>query len=144
VAQRPCGASEAEGECGRAEVALCYVRAVAETLPLHMPGAISELSPDGGCFVQAWSGYAVAWPVVAGIFGVRPDAFRRRLALEPAFPASWRSARLTDLRVGANSIDLDWDGATLTVTTREPGWTITSDRVPLSIVNTTTLGSACD
>jgi len=130
--------ASAELVYGRAEVALGYVRAVAETLPLHMPGAISELSPDGGCFVQAWSGYAVAWPVVAGMFGVRPDAFHRRLALEPVFPASWRSARLTDLRVGANSIDLDWDGATLTVTTREPGWTITSDRVPLSIVNTTT------
>ncbi len=128
----------AELTYGRAEAALGLVRTIAETLPLHMPGAISELSPDGGCFVQAWSGYAVAWPVVAGMFGVRPDAFRRRLALEPAFPSGWRPARLTNLRIGANSIDLDWDGATLTVTTRERGWAITSDRVPLSIIRNET------
>ncbi len=124
----------AEVTYGRADAALGLVRTIAETLPLHMPGAISEMSPDGGCFVQAWSGYAVAWPVVAGMFGVRPDAYRRRLALDPAFPTHWPSARLTGLRIGSNSVDLAWDGTTLTVTTREPGWAITSDRVPLQVV----------
>lgn len=119
---------------GRADAALGYVRTVAATLPLRMPGAISEMSPDGGCFVQAWSGYAMAWPVVAGMFGVRPDAYRRRLALEPAFPSGWPSARLTNLRIGSNSVDLAWDGAALTVTTREPGWTITSGSAPVHIV----------
>lgn len=124
----------AELAYGRPDVALGYVRTIAETLPLHMPGAISEMSPDGGCFVQAWSSYAVAWPVVAGMFGVRPDAYHRRLALEPAFPSTWPSARLTSLRIGSNVVDLFWDGAAITVTTRESDWIITSDRIPVHIV----------
>jgi len=101
-----------------------------------MPGAFSELSPQAGCFVQAWSGYAVAWPVVAGMFGVRPDAFHRRLMLDPVFPAEWPAARLAGLRIGSNTVDLDWDGTSLTVSTRHDDWIITSDTVPLRVVVT--------
>ncbi len=118
----------------RPDIALRLLRTLTETLPLHMPGALSELSPDKGCFVQAWSGYALAWPVVAGMFGARPDAYHRRLVLEPVFPAEWPSAHLAGLRIGSNTVDLDWDGASLTVTTRDDDWIITSDTVPLHIV----------
>jgi len=123
----------AEMSYGQVERALERVRLMTGTLDLRMPGAISEMSPDDGCFVQAWSGYGVAWPVVAGVFGLRPDAFRRRLALRPVFPAGWPSARLDNVRVGANSFDLSWDGATLTVTSREPGWSVTCDGAPLRV-----------
>jgi len=124
----------AETRYGRVEQALDYVRLLTGTLEMGMPGAIAEMSPDGGCFVQAWSGYAVAWPLVAGVFGLRPDAFHRRLTLDPIFPSGWRSARLGNVRVGANSFDVSWDGATLTVTSREPGWTVTSSTgIPIRV-----------
>lgn len=118
----------------RPDLALRLLRTLTETLPLHMPGAISELSPDRGCFVQAWSGSALAWPVVAAMFGVKPDAYHRRLVLEPVFPAEWPSARLAGLRIGSNVVDLDWDGVALTVTTREDDWIVTSDTIPLYVV----------
>ena len=123
----------AEMAYGHVEQALGHVRLLTDTLDLQMPGAIAEMSPDGGCFVQAWSGCGVAWPVVAGVFGLRPDAFHRRLALHPVFPSGWPSARLSNVRVGANAFDLSWDGATLTVTSREPGWSVTCDGAPLRV-----------
>jgi glycogen debranching enzyme len=123
----------AEAVYGRVERALDYMRRIAETLPLHMPGAISEMSPDDGCFVQAWSGYGIAWPIVAHFFGVRPDAFRRRLELCPIFPPDWHSANLLSLRVGSNRFDLRWDKATLTVASQEEGWTVTGSGVGLHV-----------
>ncbi len=118
---------------GRPEQSLAYIRLLTDTLEMQMPGAISEMSPDWGCFVQAWSGYGVAWPVVAGIFGVQPDAFHRRIELAPSFPESWKSAQLLGLRVGSNSLDLRWDGTTLSVTSQEPGWDIRCGRLPMQL-----------
>jgi glycogen debranching enzyme len=100
---------------------------------MQMPGAISEMSPDYGCFVQAWSGYGVAWPVVTGIFGIRPDAYHHRVTSVPNFPADWSQARLTNVRIGTNSLDLRWDGTTVWVSSQEPGWVITCDRVPIRV-----------
>lgn len=118
---------------GRADEALSYVRLLTDTLEMQMPGAIAEMSPDYGCFVQAWSGYAVAWPIVAGVFGVHPDAFKREVVLTPSFPADWDHARLLNVRIGTNSIDLSWDGKTLSVVSREPGWRVTCDAVPCQV-----------
>jgi glycogen debranching enzyme len=123
----------AEAVYGRSEQALRYVRILTDTLEMQMPGAISEMSPDYGCFVQAWSGYGVAWPLVSGIFGVQPDAYRRRVTLTPSFPPGWPEARLQNLRIGTNSIDLEWDGTTLWLTSQEPGWRVTSDSLPMRL-----------
>lgn len=124
----------AEAAYGRVERALEHLRLLTDTLDLQMPGAIAEMSPDYGCFVQAWSSYGVAWALAVGIFGLRPDAPRRRLVLTPAFPAAWSSARLDNVRVGSNSFDLYWDGATLRVASREPGWTVLCETVPVQVV----------
>jgi glycogen debranching enzyme len=117
----------AEATYGRVDRALDYVRKLTDTLDLHMPGAISELSPDSGCFVQAWSGYAVAWPLVAHVFGVRPEAHRRRLTLAPRFPTSWPEARLGNVRIGSATFDFHWDGKTLMARGSEPGWTVSDE-----------------
>lgn len=124
----------AEARYGRPERALTYIRMMTDTLDMQMPGAIAEMSPNWGCFVQAWSGYGVAWPVVTGIFGVQPDAYHRRIELSPNFPADWSDARLSNVVVGGNSLDLHWDGKTLRVTSREPGWEITSDSGSVRLV----------
>jgi glycogen debranching enzyme len=123
----------AEAEYDRPVQALRYIRLLTDTLELQSPGAIAEMSPDYGCFVQAWSGYAVAWPVVAGIFGVKPDSLHRRITLTPSFPPGWSDARLSNLSVGTNLVDLRWDGTTLWVTSRETGWDIRCDRLPMRL-----------
>ena len=114
----------AEMAYGRVERGLRYVRALTDTLDMHMPGAISEISPNYGCFLQAWSGYAVAWPLVTHLFGLQPDAYHKRLTLSPRFPAGWPEAHLANVRIGGHTFDFDWDGSYLTVTAHDPGWTI--------------------
>ena len=78
---------------------------------------------------------STVWIVGVGMtaFGVRSDAFHRRIELAPSFPASWSEAQLTNLAVGTNRLDLRWDGTTLSVTSREPGWEIRCDRLPMRL-----------
>lgn len=115
---------------GRPERGLAYLDLLARTLDLHLPGAISEMSPDGGCCVQAWSSFALAWPVVRGLFGLQPDAHLRRLTVRPSFPPGWAPARLECVPVGETLVDLHWDGRTLEVRIEEPGWTVIHDGTP--------------
>ena len=94
-----------------------------------MPGAISEMSPDQGCFVQAWSGYGVVYPVAQGVFGLAPDAARRQVTLRPQLPQGWDHASLAGVRVGTTALDValerDADGVlTCTVALGEAGWRI--------------------
>jgi hypothetical protein len=124
---------EAEMRYGRLTQGLTYMRLLADTVHLRTPGAISEMSPDYGCFVQAWSAYAIAWPLVACIFGVRPCAHLRRLELHPCIPADWNELRLEALRIGDTEFDLHWNGTHLTVCASQAGWTITCDTVPLKV-----------
>ena len=114
----------AEMAYGRVERGLQYVRALTDALDMHMPGAISEMLPNYGCFLQAWSGYAVVWPLVTYMFGIQPDAYDKHLTLSPRFPDGWPAAHLTNVRIGGTTFDFDWDGSYLTVTVHEPGWTI--------------------
>jgi glycogen debranching enzyme len=133
-------AAMAEITYGRPEAGVRCISRVAEGLPCYMPGAIAEITPDGGCAVQAWSGYALAWPLVSGVFGLRPDAHGRRLEVRPSFPAGWTRAALRRLRIGNALFDVVWDVSKvdsasgdvsddarrsgLSVTCSEPGWTI--------------------
>jgi hypothetical protein len=68
---------------------------------------------------------------VAHIFGLEPDAYHRRLNLNPHFPALWPEAHLTNVLIGGANFDFHWDGARLQVLADEPGWTVTSSSVPL-------------
>jgi glycogen debranching enzyme len=120
---------------GQVEQALDLSRLLAGMLTLRMPGAISEMSPDGGCFVQAWSGYGVVYPLAHGVFGLYPDAGARHLVLCPLLPSGWPSARLHGLLVGDAHLDVELerrpDGAMawrLRVDT--PGWRATVVPVP--------------
>src|SRR5258706_178649 len=68
----------AEARYGRADAALPPIRRITTTLGRAMPGAVAEFSPDGGCFLQLWSGYGIVWPIVRYLFGLRPAVARLR------------------------------------------------------------------
>ena len=120
----------AEIAYGRIDQAVRLCRLLADQLELRMPGAISEMSPDGGCFVQAWSGYGAIYPLACGVFGLFPDAGARHVVLAPQLPSGWPYARLTDIRVGDALLSLELArGDTGRVVCRarmdQPGWRIT-------------------
>jgi hypothetical protein len=50
----------------------------------------------------------VAWTLIAGLLGARPDAPFGRLRLAPALPASWTRFRVEGLRVGDAGLDLEY------------------------------------
>lgn len=61
------------------------------------PGSISEMSPDYGCFVQAWTAYAVFLPVVRFFFGITPRASEGSICIEPCLPGKWEDASLENV-----------------------------------------------
>ena len=123
----------AELRYGRPAAALARLTVMTDTLGVHMPGAISEMLPDYGCFVQAWSAYAVAWPVVAHMFGLSPNAAARVLDVHPQFPPHWHDTRLSQVRIGDSLFDLHWDGSRMTIVCDRDGWSIRSPTVELQV-----------
>jgi len=99
-------AAVAEARYRRMDAALGYIRQIAGTRLLRFPGAPSEMSPAGGCFVQAWTGYGVAVPIVRHFLGLEPLAHQKRIRLSPCLPAAWDWARLDAVRVGDQRLDL--------------------------------------
>jgi glycogen debranching enzyme len=109
----------AEANYGRLgeQQALRYMREIAATLDLEMPGALPELapSPDYDPFgpfaermmvMQAWASYGIAWPLVANLLGIEPDVPRRALRVVPQVPPSWPGLAVHDLRVGQGTISV--------------------------------------
>ncbi|GAC1382500.1 MAG: hypothetical protein NVS4B7_04890 [Ktedonobacteraceae bacterium] len=119
----------AEAQYQRMDQALAYSRNIASTLFHAMPGAFSEVSPDEGCFIQAWSSYGIIWPVVHFFFGLRPNAARRSVRFIPHLPSIWNTARLQNVRVGSATMHLAVTKSAQTVTvsleTSDPLYEIT-------------------
>ncbi|WP_126550765.1 amylo-alpha-1,6-glucosidase [Dictyobacter kobayashii] len=97
----------AEAQYQRMDQALTYSHHIARTLEQQMPGAFSEISPNGGCFIQAWSSYGIIWPVVHAFFGFQPNVAQHRVSFIPHFPTTWQTAQLHSVRVGNSSMELE-------------------------------------
>ncbi len=119
-------------------------------------GAVTELL-SGDYFVpfgrstshQLWSSAMVLIPAVRGLFGLSFDAAHGAISVDPHLPAQWDRAALHNVRIGAASVDLDYQrasgfmvvrlmpksGASLKLTSRDPAAHITADghelRLPL-------------
>ena len=118
----------AEARYGYADAALDWLQRTARTMDWRMPGSMSEMSPDYGCFVQAWTLYGFAVPIVESFFGLDPRADERRVTICPQMPEAWPWAELTHVKIGDNALDLhyvrgDDDDQILVISTREP-WRI--------------------
>ncbi|MBO0790216.1 MAG: hypothetical protein J2P36_04625, partial [Ktedonobacteraceae bacterium] len=119
----------AEARYGRMDQALAYCHKIASTISCRMPGAYSEILPDGGCFIQAWSSYGIIWPVIHFFLGFRPDAAQRRVRFIPHLPVAWQHARLQDVRVGFASLNLYVNrmeqGLQIVLETSDPSYEVT-------------------
>ncbi|HEU4901865.1 MAG TPA: hypothetical protein VFT06_03710, partial [Flavisolibacter sp.] len=94
----------AECQYGRIDEGLWYVDRIVQTFGRVLPGSISEMMPDYGCPVQAWTIYGLASPLVTKIFGITPDAANRTITFTPNLPASWNKIQMTGLPVGSTTI----------------------------------------
>jgi hypothetical protein len=98
----------AQARYGHSGQALELIKRMFSTFSRATPGTICEMSPDYGCFVQAWTAYAVMVPIVQYFFGVQPDAFHNRVVIDPCMPAEWEQASLDNVRVPGGVLNLDY------------------------------------
>jgi glycogen debranching enzyme len=117
----------AEAEYGRIDEALWYVGRIVETFGRTLPGSISEMMPDYGCFVIGWTSYGIVVPLIEHVFGVQPDAVHKTVVFDPQLPAGWEDMSIEDLPVGTNTLSFSRTktgrGIEYRVNARESGWT---------------------
>ncbi len=117
----------AEARYGRIDEALWYVDRIVQTFGRTLPGSISEMMPDYGCFAIAWTSYGIMVPLIEHVFGIRPDAVRKSVVLEPQIPTGWEDMSIEDLPVGANRLSFSRrkteDGVEYHVDAARDGWT---------------------
>ncbi len=117
----------AEARYGRIDEALWYVDRIEQTFGRTLPGSISEMMPDYGCFAIAWTSYGIMVPLVQHVFGVRPDAVHKTVVFDPHVPTGWEEMRIEDLPVGSNTLSFSrqrtGEGIEYRVDAREDGWT---------------------
>ncbi|MED1204662.1 hypothetical protein [Heyndrickxia acidicola] len=112
------------------DAAYQQIQNVMKTFGMYLPGSISEMSPDYGCFVQAWTSYALLSPIICGFIGIRPNAAVKEVTFEPQLPTNWERARVQKLMIGTNELDVlverdikSENGYSVIVHSKETGWT---------------------
>lgn len=79
----------AQARYGYTDRALELIKLIMKSFSMATPGSICEMSPDYGCFVQAWTAYGVVVPVIKYFFGIQPDAEQKKITIVPKLPAEW-------------------------------------------------------
>ncbi len=122
---------QAMSECayGRTDEAMWYVDKIVQTFSRVLPGSISEMMPDYGCPVQAWTIYGLAAPLITYMLGINPDAYNRSIVISPHLPGSWNEGAIYDLQVGTNIISFaikkNARNTTYSLTSVAADWTYT-------------------
>jgi len=116
----------AEAKYGRIDQSLWYADKIVQTFNRKLPGSISEMMPDYGCFVQAWTMYGIVVPLVEHVFGVEPDALNKTVIFRPQLPSGWEDMSIEDLPVGANRVSFarakTGKGIEYRIEGKERGW----------------------
>jgi hypothetical protein len=89
----------AQARYGYADRALELLQRMFRAFNQASPGCIAEMLPDYGCFIQAWTIYAVMVPIVNYFFGVEPSAPENLLRIHPRMPRTWTKVSLEKVRV---------------------------------------------
>jgi hypothetical protein len=94
----------AEAQYGRIDQAMWYVDKIVETFNRKLPGSISEMMPDWGCFTIGWTNYGIVIPLIEHVFGIQADAVNKTVVFDPHLPTGWEDISIADLPVGTNAI----------------------------------------
>jgi hypothetical protein len=91
-----------------------------------LPGSMSEMMPDDGCFTIAWTSYGIVIPLVQQFFGIQPDAIHKTVVFDPHLPTGWENVSIDALPVGANTISFSRTktgrGIEYDVEAKQGGW----------------------
>ncbi|GGH67434.1 hypothetical protein GCM10008014_48880 [Paenibacillus silvae] len=122
----------AEAAYGHPDHALDLLRRMGKSFSRVLPGSFSEMSPDYGCVVQAWTIYTLAVPVVRYFFGIQPEAQHRRVTLAPDMPQAWKhkSCSLEHVAVGDAQFDIYFEtreSKRYVSISNTSGWTVVLD-----------------
>jgi hypothetical protein len=116
----------AEAKSGRVDESLWYMNRIAETFNRVLPGSISEMMPDYGDFVQAWTIYGIVVPLVQHVLGVLPDAVHKTVTFQPHLPSGWEDVSIQDLPVRSNRVSFvrakTDKGIEYRIDSKESGW----------------------
>ncbi len=116
----------AEARYGRIDQAIWYVDKIVRTFNRKLPGSISEMMPDWGCFTIAWTNYGIVVPLIRHIFGIEADAVNKTIVFDPHLPRGWEDISIQDLPVGTNTISFSrartGRGIEYRVQASENGW----------------------
>ena len=111
---------------GKADQGLEQIRGTMKTFGRYLIGSHSEMSPDYGCFVQAWTSYVMLSPIITGFMGIEPDAAGTKVVIRPNLPTGWDYARIKRLKVGTNEVDVSIErektNYKVLVRSKEKGW----------------------
>ncbi len=77
--------------------------------------------PFNSCFLLGFSIAPFLTILFERLWGLRREGAGPRLTIDPSFPASWTSATLEGLRVGAGRVRIDWSPGELRVDWSGPG-----------------------
>jgi hypothetical protein len=118
-----------EGRYGRIDQAMWYVDRIVRTFGRTLPGSISEMMPDYGCFVIAWTSYGIVVPLIEQVLGIEPDAPGKSIVFDPHPPSGWNQMSIEALPVGSNTISFSRArterGIEYDVESKQDGWTFT-------------------
>jgi glycogen debranching enzyme len=124
-----------EANYGRTDAALWYVDKIVQTFNRKLPGSISEMMPDYGCFTIAWTSYGIVIPLVQHVFGIQPDAMNKTIIFDPHLPKGWKDMSIEDLPVGANLISFSraetGRGIQYRIEAKQSGWSFVLKGNPL-------------
>ena len=94
---------------GYADRGLELIHLMFDSFGMSTPGSISEMSPDYGCFVQAWTAYAAFVPVVTGFFGIEPSFSEGIIRISPCMPNAWPDATLDNLPMMNGQLSISYE-----------------------------------
>ena len=119
----------AEAAYGRTDECMWYVDKIVQTFGRVLPGSISEMMPDYGCPVQAWTIYGLAMPLVTHVFGLHPDAHNKMITFSPNLPSGWDDIKISELPVGNNTISFavkkSANGTAYNISSKDADWKYT-------------------
>jgi len=93
-----------------ADRALELINKTLATLGKTSPGCIAEMSPDYGCFIQAWTIYTVMVPIVRHFFGIKPvfEKNGHEVIIDPCLPFEWKNVSIKNVPVLDGEISISF------------------------------------